>query len=644
MPTPSMPCKLQDVSAYFTNDEIRDLVYKAFQVWPCYYQLQAMKAIFSGKDVIGCAPTGASKTLSFWIAMLMAKKAKLTQQKVLVISPLNLLAKQNVDILLQAGFQALLLTGETFSAKLLGQIESGKYDVCVTNPEMLVGKKAVQETFQKPRIANKLLEVVLNEGHTVDQWADFCLNYKHIGDIHYTIPGDIPFYVASATLPPNLLPDVQDILNLQDELTELILYLNDRPDINLAVQTLVAPAKSYHDLDFLFPDGFTEDSPLPPKFLIFFDNTKETIDAGMDIPNIKFIGQYGVTATLPTIFQCFGRAAHGLGICADAVLWVEKKDTTEVRDKKIQRQPTAAITFLALTVPTTFAPPSTTVTTAPSASAITAPSTSAITAPSISATAATIPSTSATTPSSTSATAVPSAPSTTVNATHLVASKLKPKTLAVASKSNHLLCKPGEGCERCKAVDTQECCDICNPEYFEKYSVTYVKPKVTRQAYVKKLTDEVKATQEFKDLQRAIFSWCQDNAPKKLSPYMIASIRAQSFLSEPMINRIIKCAYARKLTGVDQLIKETNWHCDWAQELGPSLIDLLLKHLPLDDPEDLDELKDELSATIGDPNLISLEFFLQSIGYIQPKKQAPKWKRKLVSTKSNPPPKTTARC
>jgi hypothetical protein len=40
-------------------------------------------------------------------------------------------------------------------------------------------------------------------------------------------------------------------------------------------RSLVFPAKSFRDLAFLIPDNFKEGDPPPPKFLIFFDNTKE---------------------------------------------------------------------------------------------------------------------------------------------------------------------------------------------------------------------------------------------------------------------------------------------------------------------------------------------------------------------------------
>jgi len=42
------------------------------------------------------------------------------------------------------------------------------------------------------------------------------------------------------------------------------------------VRGLVFPANSFKDLAFLIPKGFKEGDPPPPKFIVFFDNTKET--------------------------------------------------------------------------------------------------------------------------------------------------------------------------------------------------------------------------------------------------------------------------------------------------------------------------------------------------------------------------------
>ncbi|KAF8991933.1 P-loop containing nucleoside triphosphate hydrolase protein, partial [Cyathus striatus] len=164
-----------------------------------------------------------------------------------------------------------------------------------------------------------------------------------------------------------------------DKDTDYILCSNDRPEIALMVRRLVYPANSFKDLSFLIPKDLHEGSE-PPKFLVFFDSTKETESAckylrmlmprslhmkiryfhltmsitfrehhleelkkanlwglcctdafgmGMDLPNINIVVQYKATSDLCTLWQHFSRAARGAGKQATGILLVEAKDVAE---------------------------------------------------------------------------------------------------------------------------------------------------------------------------------------------------------------------------------------------------------------------------------------------------------------------------
>lgn len=93
-----------------------DLVQRRFNKRPCWYQVEAAKAFYAGRDVIGCASTGAGKTLSFWIPLLMAQEDNHTRKILFVISPLNVLAKQNVDSLVEVGISAIAVVAENATA------------------------------------------------------------------------------------------------------------------------------------------------------------------------------------------------------------------------------------------------------------------------------------------------------------------------------------------------------------------------------------------------------------------------------------------------------------------------------------------------------------------------------------------------
>jgi len=90
---------------------IRRLVEKKFQKHTCWFQVQIALALFDGKDMVGIAPTGAGKTLSFWIPLLMALEEDESKMS-FIVTPLNLLGEQNQQELERAGLHAIAVNGE----------------------------------------------------------------------------------------------------------------------------------------------------------------------------------------------------------------------------------------------------------------------------------------------------------------------------------------------------------------------------------------------------------------------------------------------------------------------------------------------------------------------------------------------------
>ncbi len=59
--------------APWTVSRIRNLVFRRFGKRPCLWQINAARALYEKEhDVVAVAATGSGKTLSFWIALLMA--------------------------------------------------------------------------------------------------------------------------------------------------------------------------------------------------------------------------------------------------------------------------------------------------------------------------------------------------------------------------------------------------------------------------------------------------------------------------------------------------------------------------------------------------------------------------------------------
>ncbi|KAG1902957.1 uncharacterized protein F5891DRAFT_893135, partial [Suillus fuscotomentosus] len=72
------------------------------------WQLKVAEALLKGDhDVLCTAGTGMGKTLGFWIALLFCQGIQI------VITPLNMLGKQNAASLARAGIRAISISSET---------------------------------------------------------------------------------------------------------------------------------------------------------------------------------------------------------------------------------------------------------------------------------------------------------------------------------------------------------------------------------------------------------------------------------------------------------------------------------------------------------------------------------------------------
>lgn len=78
-------------------ERIREAMAKRFEKRAYWYQIKTAEGLYAKKDVVGKAPTGAGKTLSFFGGLVMAMEEEPDGEKmVIIVSPLNLLSQQNV--------------------------------------------------------------------------------------------------------------------------------------------------------------------------------------------------------------------------------------------------------------------------------------------------------------------------------------------------------------------------------------------------------------------------------------------------------------------------------------------------------------------------------------------------------------------
>jgi len=115
---------LPSPSPYPTLATIHQQAQQTFTVRPCLWQLKVSEALLKGdKDVICTAGTGMGKTLCFWLPLLFRPNGIQ-----IVVTPLNLLGKQNAASLTKAGISAIAINSETatLSNFSVSAIESSK--------------------------------------------------------------------------------------------------------------------------------------------------------------------------------------------------------------------------------------------------------------------------------------------------------------------------------------------------------------------------------------------------------------------------------------------------------------------------------------------------------------------------------------
>jgi superfamily II DNA helicase RecQ len=89
--------------------QLRDLTRDKMGLRPCLFQLKFAEAILKCKqDVLLEAGCGFGKTLGFWIPLLYNRNGIQ-----IVVTALNILGKQNVDILKKAGIEAISINAES---------------------------------------------------------------------------------------------------------------------------------------------------------------------------------------------------------------------------------------------------------------------------------------------------------------------------------------------------------------------------------------------------------------------------------------------------------------------------------------------------------------------------------------------------
>ena len=197
-----------------------------------------VKAVISGRDVLGIMPTGAGKSLCFQIPALMMEGITL------VVSPLISLMKDQVSALNQAGVHAAFLNSSLTPGqyrKALERAKAGCYEIVYVAPERLETESFLNFALA-PQV--KIPFVAVDEAHCVSQWGqDFRPSYLKVLDFLDRLPDRPVLGAYTATATQEVRNDILKILSLRDPMVMVTGF--DRKNLFFSVRK---PADKYSEL------------------------------------------------------------------------------------------------------------------------------------------------------------------------------------------------------------------------------------------------------------------------------------------------------------------------------------------------------------------------------------------------------------
>lgn len=232
-------------------------------------QLEAVKALAVGKDVLVVMPTGHGKSIIYQVPGLAAKGT------MLIVSPLISLMKDQVDMLKSKGVAAEFLNSslsEKEANDVLDSFGAGRIKLLYITPERF----KVQSFIDKLTRCH-ISFFAVDECHCISSWGhDFRIDYRRLGGIREIL--GVPTIGLTATATKRVQDDVVEQLKMK--LPVRIITGFDRPNLQYEIEHYDSSAEK--ELRFksimrgLFESAKKKDGKLDPA--IFYCGTQKQTD------------------------------------------------------------------------------------------------------------------------------------------------------------------------------------------------------------------------------------------------------------------------------------------------------------------------------------------------------------------------------
>lgn len=319
-------------------------------------QLEVMRGIVEGRDVLAVLPTGFGKSLCFQLPALLAPQARAT----VVVSPLVALIKDQInDLRGRRGIRPVQgITGATsriVQTEILRDTAEGKVRLLYVSPERLSRDPTLRGALRRQQLNG----VIVDEAHCISVWGhDFRPEFRAVpasvatfdtrpqrggftatatpeveGDIVGAMEMSEPLIIRESADRPNLRFRVLRCSNERQRARELLRFVQwsgDRPGIVYVSKRSLAEeiaallrraghtARPYHA--GMIPeqrDAVQEDFDSDTTRIIV---ATKAFGMGINKPNIAWVVHYDLPDSLDGYAQEAGRAARSPDITGDCFL------------------------------------------------------------------------------------------------------------------------------------------------------------------------------------------------------------------------------------------------------------------------------------------------------------------------------------
>jgi superfamily II DNA helicase RecQ len=170
-------------------------------------QLNALKTILGGQDVVAALPTGFGKSLIYEMIPFVNPNAC-----VLIIEPLNVIIQQQVKKL--CGMATVLQ--KRMDPEELEKVKRGVFPFIYSHPELLIGNPELNKVFQSDFFQTDSTYVVIDEAHCVMEWGEeFRTDYKKLSQLRAVIT-NAKMLALSATLSKSSQVELMKVLKMKE--------------------------------------------------------------------------------------------------------------------------------------------------------------------------------------------------------------------------------------------------------------------------------------------------------------------------------------------------------------------------------------------------------------------------------------------